>query len=61
MDKIVIYCRGNDRIAELLTSHKDTIQSEVLALDVKIGETKGYVKDWNINGEEVTLGVERCC
>ncbi len=58
-DKIFIYCQGNDRIGELLITHKETIQSEVLALDVKTGETKGYVKDWNINGEEVTLGVEK--
>ncbi len=59
MDKITVYCQGSDKIAELLTAHKDTIQSEVLALDIRIGETKGYVKDWSINGEEVTLGVER--
>ena len=59
IDKIVVYCQGNDKIAELLTSHREAIQSEVLALEVRIGETKGYVKDWSINGEEVTLGVER--
>ena len=58
MDKIVVYCQGNDKIAELLTSHREAIQLEVLALEVRIGETKGYVKDWSINGEEVTLGVE---
>ncbi len=59
MDKIVVYCQGNDKIAELLTSHREAIQLEVLALEVRIGETKGYVKDWSINGEDVTLGVER--
>ena len=58
-DKITVYCRGNEKIAELLLSHKEEIQSEVLALDIRIGETTGYVKDWNINGEAVSLGVER--
>ena len=58
-DKITVYCRGNEKIAELLLSHKEEIQSEVLALDIRIGETNGYVKDWNINGEAVSLGVER--
>ncbi len=58
-DKITVYCRGNEKIAELLYSHKEEIQSEVLALDIRIGETNGYVKDWNINGEAVSLGVER--
>ena len=31
--------------------------SEVLADDVIIGETLGYEKEWNINGEDVTLSV----
>ena len=35
------------------------VQSEVLADEVVLGETDGYVKDWNINGENVTMGVKR--
>ena len=58
-DKILLSCRGNEKIESLLEKNKEEIQSEVLALDVKIGETTGYEKDWNINGENVTLGVER--
>ncbi|MCI8598028.1 MAG: isoleucine--tRNA ligase [Lachnospiraceae bacterium] len=58
-DKIVVYCKDNDKIAEILTTHKEEIQSEVLAVDVKMGEADGYIKNWNINGEEVTLGVKR--
>ena len=58
-DKIILSCSGNEKIEKILEDHKDEIQSEVLALQVKTGETTGYVKDWNINGEEVTLGVER--
>jgi isoleucyl-tRNA synthetase len=58
-DKIVVYCKGNNKIADLLNIHKEEIQSEVLALEVKFGEADGYVKDWNINGEDVTLGVKR--
>ena len=44
---------------EEIKKNQEEIQSEVLAREVRFGETKGYVKDWNINGEEVTLGVER--
>ena len=58
-DKILIYCQGNERIAKLFKAHGAAIQSEVLALEIRFGAAKGYVKDWNINGEEVTLGVER--
>jgi isoleucyl-tRNA synthetase len=32
---------------------------EVLANDIVVGSTDGYVKDWNINGEDVTLGVKK--
>ena len=58
-DKIVLSCKGNEKIEKILEDHKEEIQSEVLALRIQTGETTGYVKDWNINGEEVTLGVER--
>ena len=32
---------------------------DVLADDIIYGETKGYTKDWKINTEAVTLGVEK--
>ncbi|OUQ28102.1 isoleucine--tRNA ligase [Lachnoclostridium sp. An131] len=58
-DKIILSCSGNGKIEKILQDHKEEIQSEVLAVEVKTDETTGYVKDWNINGEDVTLGVER--
>ena len=58
-DKIILSCSGNGKIETILQDHKEEIQSEVLAVEVKTDETTGYVKDWNINGEDVTLGVER--
>ena len=30
-----------------------------MAKDIVIGEMDGYVKEWNINGYDVTLGVKR--
>ncbi|MGN0356149.1 MAG: isoleucine--tRNA ligase [Muricoprocola sp.] len=58
-DRIVIYAMGNDKIEEILTAHKEQIQSEVLANDTVFGSTNGYTKEWNINGEKVTLAVEK--
>ena len=58
-DKIVISCKGNEKIEELIRTNADQIKSEVLAVDVKFDEANGYVKDWSINGENVTMGVER--
>ena len=59
MDKIILYSMNNDKIARILADNKDQICSEVLANDIVLGEAKGYVKEWNINEEKVTMGVER--
>ena len=58
-DKIVISCKGNEKIEQFIKANADQIKSEVLAVDVKFDEANGYVKDWSINGENVTMGVER--
>ncbi len=57
MDNIVVYSAGNDVIAGLLTKNAQEVKKEVLAVDILLGETAGYTKEWNINGETVTLGV----
>ena len=59
MDKITVSSEGNDKIAALLDKNSDTVKAEVLATDVISGEIKGYSKEWNINGETVTLGVSK--
>ena len=59
MDKIHIYAKDNDKILELMKNHKEEIMSEVLAEDMTLGTTDGYVKEWNINKEPVVLGVEK--
>ncbi len=58
-DHIRVYQEGNDRIAEVLNTHRDTIRGEVLADEILIGQMGGYEKEWNINGENGTLGVEK--
>lgn len=59
MDKIRIYAKDNDRIADLLTRHEEEIRSEVLADQLILGETRGYEKEWNINSEKVIMAVEK--
>ena len=58
MDKIVVYAHGNDKIQDVMKAHEDEIKSEVLADEMVFGETDGYVKEWNINKEAVTMGVK---
>ena len=59
MDKIVVYAHGNDKIQEVMKAHEGEIKSEVLADEMVLGETDGYVKEWNINKEAVTMGVKK--
>ena len=56
-DRICVYAKDNQKIQEVMAAHWAEIQSEVLALDVKYNEAEGYVKEWNINSEKVTMGV----
>ncbi len=59
MDHIEVFQDNNDKIAELLKAHADEIKTEVMADYIHLGELSGHVKEWNINGEEVSLGVAK--
>ena len=59
MDKIVVYSAGNKKLEDLMKTYRDEILGDVMAADVRFDEMKGYTKEWNINGESVTLGVEK--
>ncbi|MCI5602500.1 MAG: isoleucine--tRNA ligase, partial [Clostridiales bacterium] len=59
MDKITIYAKGNDKVTDIMTKNKDGIISEVMATDLVIGSVEGYEKEWNINGEDVVMGVKK--
>ena len=58
-DKIVIYVSGNDKVSGIVKANANSIMSDVMALDIKVGELAGYSKEWNINGETVSIGVEK--
>ena len=58
-DKIELYAKGNDKITAVMENNEDRILSEVLAQGVQYGVAEGYEKEWNINGEKVTLGVKK--
>ena len=59
MDRITVYVKDNDKIMKIMKAHQDDIKRDVLADSLVLGETDGYVKAWNINKEEVTMGVSR--
>ena len=59
MDRILVYAADNEKIVSLLKEHADELKKEVLADDIVLGSVDGYTKEWNINGENVTLGVKK--
>ena len=59
MDHIRVYESGSDRIKDVLTRNADYVKDQVLAEEILTDTEGGNAKEWNINGETVTLGVER--
>ena len=59
MDRIAVSYKGNDKIAGIFKKNAAIIKAEVLADEILEEQTVGYVKEWSINGEQVTLGVEK--
>ena len=59
MDRIVVSYESDEKIAGIFAANKDEIMHEVLADEIRRGALEGYEKSWNINGEEVKLGVKK--
>ena len=58
MDNIVVGVADNDKIAEIINKNSAEISTDVLAKEIT-SVIDGFVKDWNINGEKVTLSVKK--
>ncbi|WP_196592698.1 isoleucine--tRNA ligase [Pectinatus sottacetonis] len=57
-DRITVYVNGNNKLADIAANNKTEIGKIVLANSIKINEIDGFTKEWNINGERVTLGIK---
>lgn len=58
VDHITVYAAGNDKLADIMSRNEDFLKKVVLADKVVYGSTEGFVKEWNINGEDITLAVK---
>ena len=58
-DHIRAYASGNRKIEALLAANSAQVGGDILADAVFTGSLAGYTKEWDVNGEAVTLGVER--
>ena len=59
MDRIMLYMANNDKLAEIVTRNADKIKDAVLAEHIALGSMAGFTREWDINGEEVTIGVAK--
>ena len=59
MDQITISYEANEKVKELISKNESTVMNDVLATGIVAGEAAGFTKEWNINGEKVTLGVKK--
>lgn len=56
-DKISLYVDGNDHLMRIMKEHEDHLKKEVLAVEVHYGESH-EMNEFNINGENINMGVE---
>ena len=59
MDHITVSAENNDKLFHIIKKNETTIKNDVLADEIILGQAKGYTKEWNINGENIMLGVEK--
>ncbi len=59
MDKICVSYQADAEISAIFEKYGTQIQKEVMADKIVSDTLAGYQKEWNINGQQVTLGVEK--
>jgi isoleucyl-tRNA synthetase len=59
MDHIHVSLTGNDKLSDIAEKNAAAICGKVLADSVGRGEHLSHEKEWDINGEKVTIGVEK--
>ena len=58
-DHIRVSINGNDRLSEIAQKNKEAISGKVLADELTSGAEYAVSKEWNINGENAVIAVER--
>ena len=58
-DHITVYISGNEKVAALVQKNEAAIAAKVLADKFSINEATEIAKEWNVNGEDVMIGIEK--
>ena len=59
MDHIKVSINGNEKVAGIVQKNAEAISGKVLAEAIVTEEALAVAKEWNVNGEKVTIGVEK--
>jgi isoleucyl-tRNA synthetase len=60
MDHIKVSVNGNDKLAGIAKANIESISGKVLADELTSGAEFAVSKEWNVNGENVVISVEKC-
>ena len=58
-DRIRVTLNGNAKLSEVADRNRDMITGKVLAEDLLRDASLAHEKKWDVNGEKVTIGVEK--
>ena len=59
MDHIRVSLNGNAKLSEVAQKNKELICGKVLAEELNTDASYAVTKEWNVNGEIVTISLER--
>ena len=59
MDHIKAAINGNGKVADIVNANSAVISGKVLANEILTDADLAIAKEWNVNGEKVTIGIEK--
>ncbi|MCD7806656.1 MAG: isoleucine--tRNA ligase [Lachnospiraceae bacterium] len=60
MDHIRVSLNGNAVLSAVIEKNKDAVAGKVLAEEITVDTDFATSKEWNINGQKVTISLEKC-
>ena len=58
-DHILVSAANNDKLIALMQANQDVIAADTLADGMTFGTLDGYTKEWDVNGETISLAVKK--
>lgn len=59
VDHIELFLKDNAKLIDIVKVNETELMSEVLCDKITYGNIKGYEKEWNLNGENIVVGVKK--